>query len=92
MKRKSLMCRFLICLAESLETEWDIRLKAEFVGLLNLLLSCMYGHRNGVHARMTDQHVETAKQQGNAKDGYVIEVSIITVGLIRNAFFIHWIP
>ena len=41
----------------------------------NLYWACLYGHRIGVHANMTDTMVQQAAKSGNERDGYIIEVS-----------------
>ena len=65
-------------------------LRNEFMGLLNLFWACSHGHDMWVHAFMEDQHISDATMNGTPERGYVIRVSIITVGLIidRNVFFL----
>ena len=89
MKHETLIRGLLILPSASLEEgEGDaLRLRAEFIGLLNLFWACLYGSRNGVHSNMTDGHVAEAKARGSREQGYVIQVSIKVnaVRLIGNA-------
>ena len=50
-------------------------LKKEFEGSLNLYWSCLFGHRNGVHANMVDEDIKMAERLGNEDKGHVIQVS-----------------
>ena len=75
------MCVFLIWPADSLEDDSDARLRGEFVGLMNLYWACTFGHRMGVHAKLTDEDVVEAIEEGSPEEGYILRVRL----LITNA-------
>ena len=82
------MWRFVLLFTDSMELYYTPGKKAEFFGYMNLYLVCHFGHRSSIHANMTDAEVALAKADGDAENGYVIQVSMqsIAVHLVTHAF------
>ena len=57
------------------EGDLTLRKRTAFYGAVNLYLCCLFGHRAGVHANLTDAMVVAARTAGSENAGYVVQVS-----------------
>ena len=92
------MWRFVLLFTATFEAEvrdGDLRLRKrnQLYGSLSLYWCCLFGHRNAVHANLTDRMVKEAQASGSDAAGYAIQVSdytylvLITRRACRSAIF-----